>query len=917
MTVWQYLVLGVGIGGLYGLASLGLVVVYRGSGIINFAHGAIGMVGAYAFWELHDQNQWGFTPALAAGLAVSAGLGILSDILVIRRLRFASPVAQLLGTIAILITLQSAVSLRYPEEVLVVAPSLPQQSVVILGARVGEDQLWLLGIAVAITILLTLMYRYTQFGRLTAAVAENPSAVSTLGHSVNRISSLNWGLGSALAGLAAILLAPTTGLQVDQLTALVIPALAAAVVGRMTSLPIAMAAGVGMGIVQSELGHFVANPAWQVAVPFFVVMLVLIARGSVRPRRGESQMRLPSTGSGQIRWLGLVVAIVAALLFIWLLPLDWVNGLTASLAYACVLLSIVVVTGYAGQLSFSQYTLAGLGALVAGHLVGADHWSFEAALAVGLLSAVPIGFLVGLPALRTRGVSLAIATLGFSVAVEALIFDATNGLTGGAGGQNVGSPSFFGIPIGTVEHSRNYAVLTLVLFVLSGLMVANIRRGKSGRTLLAARENERAAAALGVNVLGAKLYAFVIGSVIAALGGILIAFQNQTILYSSFQSLTNVNVVGLAVIGGVGTPIGPIYGSTLQQGGIGTNIGNLLGASVAPYLGLIGGLLLILVLLRSPDGIAGQMKKDFLRLRRWLPKRTKSRQTAAIDQNEEPLPLRSARSVAAIVPRTLRVHQLTVEFGGHRALDSVSLEAKPATVLGVIGPNGAGKTTLVDVMTGFTRPRSGSVYLDDRDITKLSPRRRAEFGVGRSFQSLELFENLTVLENLLVASEAGSWSAYATDLLHPSVPRLANNAEAAVSDFRLTSDLTRTPRDLPYGRRRLIAVARAVAADPSVLLLDEPASGLGESEREELAILISYLSRQRGMAILLIEHDVEFVMQVCDEIVVLDHGCEIARGLPADIRNDENVVRAYLGTAAVEQPAYSSSSAQSGPDLLP
>jgi sulfate-transporting ATPase len=298
------------------------------------------------------------------------------------------------------------------------------------------------------------------------------------------------------------------------------------------------------------------------------------------------------------------------------------------------------------------------------------------------------------------------------------------------------------------------------------------------------------------------------------------------------------------------------------------------------------------------------MSRDTAKAISWLGRRI-SRPRRDADSSGAPeavpawpeLPASAPRKVA---PHVLRVEELTVDFGGQRALDHVSLQTRPRSVLGVIGPNGAGKTTLVDVMTGFVQPASGAVYVDDQAVTKLSPRRLAELGISRSFQSLELFESLTVLENLQVATEDRSWAAFAADLVRPRSLPLSSGAAVAIDDFALGTDLRAVPSSLAYGRRRLVAVARAVASEPSVLLLDEPASGLGETERRELAELIVYLAREREMSILLIEHDVEFVMQVCDEIVVLDHGSEIARGKPDEVRTNPVVIEAYLGTGSID-----------------
>jgi sulfate-transporting ATPase len=237
---------------------------------------------------------------------------------------------------------------------------------------------------------------------------------------------------------------------------------------------------------------------------------------------------------------------------------------------------------------------------------------------------------------------------------------------------------------------------------------------------------------------------------------------------------------------------------------------------------------------------------------------------------------------------------VTVQYGGVRAVDDVSFSVTPGTIVGLIGPNGAGKTSLIDAVTGFARA-SGSVRLDGRNLMGLAPARRARAGVSRSFQSLELFEDASVFDNLRAASDPRDKVSYLRDLVYPASPPLPSSVVAAIREFGLEDDLQRKVQDLPYAQRRLLAIARVIAAHPSVLLLDEPAAGLGDVETAELAHLVRRLADDWGIAVLLIEHDMNFVMSVCDRIVVLDFGRQIAEGTPEEVRNNSAVVAAYLG----------------------
>ena len=554
------------------------------------------------------------------------------------------------------------------------------------------------------------------------------------------------------------------------------------------------------------------------------------------------------------------------------------------------LLSLVVITGYAGQLSLGQFALAGFGAWVAGRLVDAAGWPFLPALLAGCVLTIPVGVLFALPAVRARGINLAILTLGLGSAIELMIFN--NGdFVGGFAGTDIGKPSIFGWDINAITHPGRYAIVCMVCFVVAALMVASMRRGRSGRRLLAVRTNERAAAALGISVPGAKVYAFAVSAGIAAIGGTLLAFRKDVILYGSeFTNFTSILAVGWSFIGGIGFLFGPVFGSTLAPGSLGAQLTNEIFDSLTRYIQLIGGGLLILLVLQNQDGIARESVNQIA----WLGQKLKAKFPKLPQRQPETFVLPEERRERA-APKTLDVQGLRVRYGGVMAVDDVSFSVTPGRIVGLIGPNGAGKTSVIDAVTGFTRAAGGSVRLDGEEMLGLSATKRARAGLSRSFQSLELFEDLTVLDNLRAASDPRDRVSFLRDLVYPVAPPLPGEVVAAIREFHLESDLLRQVQDLSYGERRLLAIARAVATQPSVLLLDEPAAGLGDSEAAELARLVRRLADDWGIAVLLVEHDMNFVMSVCDHIVVLDFGVLIAEGEPAEVRRDPLVIAAYLG----------------------
>jgi sulfate-transporting ATPase len=895
--VIRFALLGFGVGALYSLASQGLVLIYRGSGVLNFAHGAVGMVGAYVAWEMDVKQNLPWIIAFVIGVAVSAAVGVLTHLFIMRPLKAASPLARVVVTLGVLVTLQSIAVLRYGSDVVFWTSALPTDTLNLFGdVVISVDRLILFGVAAVMSVSLWALYKYTRFGIGTGAVAENQRAAASLGWSPDVIATANWALGSAMAGIAAILIAPIVTLQVSVMTNLVLAAMAAALVARFTSFPIAFAAGMIIGIVQTELNRYVTQPGLGNSVPFIVVIVVLVLRGQALPLRDFFLQRLPRVGSGQIKVPQMLIGIAILVFLLAVLTDAWKDAITVTLCMAVVLMSIVVLTGYTGQLSLAQYALAGFGAWVCGRLCAAAGFPFWLGLIVGTIATVPLGVLFALPAVRTRGINLAIVTLGLGTAVEYMLFN-NDAYTGGFAGTVVKDPTVFGFEVSAISHPVRYGILALVCFVAVAIAVANVRRGRSGRRLIAVRTNERAAAALGISVPSAKLYAFGLSAGIAGLGGILLAFRTDSITFTTFSSLVSINTVGWTMIGGIGYLMGPWFGGTFAPGAFGTQLGNEIFTGIAKYVPLIGGLSLILIVLQNQDGIAPQLGGQL----RWLGRKILSlggRKDTAPKKIELP-PATQERVAEA----TLEVRGLTVRYGGVTAVEGVDTIIRPGRVTGLIGPNGAGKTTFIDAVTGFTRPSEGTLLLNGEEINDWSVVKRARRGVSRSFQSLELFEDSTVLDNLRVASDPRDFMSYIRDLVWPVTPPLPGHVVAAINEFGLEDDLDREVQELSYAKRRLLAIARAVAIGPSVLLLDEPAAGLGDVETGELATLVRRLADDWGMSVLLIEHDMNFVMSVCDDIVVLDFGQKISEGTPDIVRNDPAVVAAYLGETEEEMEA--------------
>jgi len=913
-----FALLGMGVGAIYGIVAQGLVLVYRSSGILNFAQTGFLMIGAYIFYELYVLNGWPYWIALVVAVLACAAMGAAVHLFILRPMRQASAIARLIATLGVLGVLSSIAAIIYQGNTASVPSSLPITSVEILpGVRIGLNIIVLLGIGIAITAALWFFYRYSSFGRITSAVAENQLAASVTGHSPDTIAAVNWALGAALAAVAGILIAPIDYLQSGTLVLLIVPAIGAGLAGRFLSFPLALIGGLVLGMAQSVVSLYVTSPGWSLSIPYILIVAYLVIRGRGIPLRSFVIDKLPKVGTGRIRPVTLAVLVAATIAVLVVVPPQWSSAMTVTLAFAVITLSVVVVTGYAGQLSLAQYILAGVGALAAARLSANWHFPFLAALAGALIITAVLGALL---ALRARGVSLAVATLAAGMVIFDLVLNNYT-LSGGENGVTQDSPNLFGWSIDPTLHPARYGVTVVAVLVLLILAVANIRRGDAGRRMLAVRSNERAAAALGVHVYAAKVYAFTVAAGIAGVGGMLYAFLSPTVTSGNFDLLTSINFVTVTVVGGVGNIFGAVIGATLLPGGLVTQI--FFGVqNINAWIPLAGAVGLLLVLRRNPSGIFDMNSELYDQVRdRIMDRIRRHRPVAAGGTTDGAVPAAGGGSAAGGGPaagggsasadaamdelvvarttrKTLRVEGLRVTFGGVVAVNDVSITVRPGEVHGLIGPNGAGKTTFIDAVTGFVSLAGGRILVDDTDLTRWDARRRARLGIARTFQSLELFDDLTVRENLAVGADDGSALRYLSDIIRPSKPRLRPLVLAALRESRLEDTLDVLPSSLPFGRRRMIAIMRALASDPAVLLLDEPAAGLSDSESEALGALIRNLATKRQIAVLLIEHNLDLVRSISDRMTVLASGSILAEGTPSEVLSHPGVLETYVGDLA-------------------
>ncbi|MBC7780918.1 MAG: ATP-binding cassette domain-containing protein, partial [Proteobacteria bacterium] len=545
-----------------------------------------------------------------------------------------------------------------------------------------------------------------------------------------------------------------------------------------------------------------------------------------------------------------------------------------------------ILLGLCGQVSFGHVGFYALGAYVIAILTTGPGWSFWAALPLAALLTAGVGAVLGAIALRVSGPYLAMVTIAFAFIVEYGAIE-WRGLTGGANGiANIPQPTLFGL----VLQERGIAIVTIVV---AGAALWGYRRLSDsawGLAMRAVRDAEVAAGSLGFNALTVRVLAFTLSAVLAGIAGALFAPLTTFIAPSSFTLFQSILFVLVVMVGGSERVYGPVLGALIV-----VVLPELL-SGYAEYRVLLFGVLFLVVLWIAPGGVAGLLARAIDGIGSGGTATVKVRH-----EDGEGAPIAFAELLAADAGSAgLRVDTLGIAFGGLRAVDGLTFEALPGQVTSLIGPNGAGKTTALNLIGGFYRPDTGRVTLGARELAGSAPHTVARAGIGRTYQTSQLFGQISVLDNLLIAMCRGRLGSPIATLAHDRVRVARARALLDFVGYRGADNIAAAA--LAHIDRRLVEIARALAAAPSVLLLDEPAAGLGHADTERLGVLLRRIA-QSGIAVLLIEHDMGLVMSISDRVVVLDAGRPIASGTPEAVRREPAVIAAYLGSGKFDVQA--------------
>jgi ABC-type branched-subunit amino acid transport system ATPase component/branched-subunit amino acid ABC-type transport system permease component len=910
-----FIVVGIATGAVYGLAGTGLVLAYKTSGIFNFAYGSLSALTVFVFYFLHNEHGWSWPLAALFCLFVLAPIeGLLLELFG-RSLEDVSPTLKVVATVGLLLIVVGVGTLWYGNLITTFPQFLPQSTVYLAGVNITWSQIIVIITSVVATAILYYFFRFVRMGVAMRGVVDNPDLVSMAGESPARVRRWAWVISSIFASLAGLLLAPSLTLNALIITMLVVQAFGAAAIGYFSSLPLTFLGGLIIGVAGAVAAKYTAYvpslSGLSAGLPFIILFVVLL----VTPRAKLTERRVVHTLPVKKPWeaparvrLVTYAAVIVLAGFLPQLVGDKLSVWSSALIDVILFLSLGLLVRSAGQISLCQFAFAAIGAAAFGHLTSDYHVPWLLAVLLACLIAVPVGAIVAIPAIRLSGVFLALATFGFGILLEQ-VFYVTNFMFG---------PTATGIPaprpdvsIGAWNMSTDngFYYLLLIFTVLSVALIIAIQRGRMGRLLGGLSDSPTALELGGATPNVIRVLIFCISAALAAFSGVLLAcLVNYSVAsnYTSFSSLLLVTLIIISVGGAPWYAIVAAVGLTVFSGyvtapNVNTYLGISFGFFAATYAVFESRSAGVPLWLRNfLDKIGGRQPEVV------LTKQDVELAVGSADSDEVAAAradLEQMRAPRVTLPGSgLKVDQVSVHFGGVKAVNNVTLAAPLGRITGLVGPNGAGKTTIFNACSGLLQPTGGRVFFNDADVSQMSASARSRLGLGRTFQRAELYNLLTVRENVTLGREASMAGRNPLTQLfcrrgEQKVVKAAVDEAIEVTGIGALADLQAGL--LPTGQRRLVELARALAGPFSLLLLDEPSAGLDANETQRFGAILTAAVHGRGIGLLLVEHDMALVRQVCQYVYVLDFGRLIFEGTTEMMHTSDVVRAAYLGSDSV------------------
>jgi ABC-type branched-subunit amino acid transport system ATPase component/ABC-type branched-subunit amino acid transport system permease subunit len=906
------------IGTLYALVAFGLILVYRANRVVNFAQAGLGALPALLGILLVTTGRLSYVPAFLLMLGGCVLTGVLAERVVLNPFRHRSRMIFTVATIGLaqLITLgEIYVPQLVTGDVFVsdqFTTPFSSASVTLGHVILTGDYFLIVVVAIVLAAALAAFFTFTRLGLAVRASADNAERAQLLGIPATRVSTTVWLIAAMLSGVAVFLRAPVVGVPLGTSLSpyVMLYALTIAVVARMQSLRTALFAGMAIGVIDQAAFAATSRADLSAALMLPILLAALLARRGVLSRAHDTGVstfrmveefrRIPRELSGvrEIRLVGLgLVAVVLSVLIAAPYLLGPQTGFASQiLLYAMVGLSLVVLAGWAGQVSLGHFAFAGIGAAVAGGLAANHRMDFFVTLTVAALAGAAIAVLIGLPALRIPGMFLAVVTLAFAATVQNVLLqgDYMAWLLP-RDGADIGRPLLWGRV--DLESERAYYYVCLVVLVLTYASLWSLRRSRSGRVFISVRDNVRAAQSYGISSPRTRLSAFALSGAIAAVAGALLAYQAGAVSPDGYPLTISVDVFIFTVIGGLSSPLGAIAGAFLYLGlkylGPGLGLNNL------DTLGISGGVLFFLTFFPGGLAQAGYRIRDaYLRWtahRHGLHVPSLLADDAVTGQPGNELDQRPDEPVHEQAPddALLICQGLDVAYDKVQVLFGVDMHVQRGEVLALLGTNGAGKSTLLKAISGLVKPRAGTITYAGRDITTadaiVTTRNRIIHVPG----GRGVFPTMTVAEHFKVAGWLDSRRS----------PEIRRTQAEVLSRFpQLAERLDQLAGDLSGGEQQQLTLGMAFLLRPELLIIDELTLGLSPVVVEQLLDAVRELNA-RGVTVILVEQSVNVALTLADRTYFMEKGEIRFEGPTRELLDRDDILRAVFLTGDAGSPA--------------